>query len=62
MAFGFSVYEQEYFRKKVLTLRKTCAILDLTCERGFFVVRFFAFQAATDRSRQGGSKPSPEEG
>ena len=25
----------------------------------FFVVRFFAFQATADRSRQGGSRPSP---
>ena len=48
--------------KKVLTLTETCAILDVTCERGFFVVRFFAFQATADRSRQGGSRPSPEEG
>ena len=48
--------------KKVLTLTETCAILDVTCERGFFVVRFFAFQATADRSRQGGSRPSLEEG
>ena len=47
------------FLKKVLTLTETCAILNVTCERGFFVVRFFAFQATADRSRQGGSRPSP---
>ena len=47
------------FFKKVLTGIKSCVILKFTCERGFFVVRFFAFQAAADRSRQGGRRPSP---
>ena len=32
------------FLKKVLTLTETCAILNFTCERGFFVARFSLFK------------------